>query len=110
MLYFDYNTWCEIYHNKKILKVNNYFDNNDIKLLDKLGVKIEESHCSEYQYDIIKQQLYDYYIDEEELPEIQEKIKKYSKSLESVSVTQEEYNTLLEKIRIIDEMIYSTNM
>ena len=59
-----------------------------------------------HQFDSIKHQIYEYYIDEEELPEIQEEIRKYSKSLKKAKATQEEYNTLLNKIEIIDEVIY----
>ena len=104
---FDYDKWSEIYYNKKILDIYDYLDENDISLLNKLGVKIEDKFCSEYQYDIIKQQLSAYYVDDEESPEAQEELKKYQKSLEEVGVTQEEYDTLLEKFDKIDEMIYS---
>ena len=104
---FDYDKWSEIYHNRKILNIYDYLDEDDISLLNKLGVKIEENYCSEYQYDIIKQQLSAYYVDEEESLEVQEELKKYQKSLEEVGVTQEEYDALLEKFDSIDEMIYN---
>ena len=104
---FDYDKWSEIYHNKKILNIYDYLDESDINLLNKLGVKIEENSCSEYQYDIIKQQLSAYYVDEEESPEVQEELKKYQKSLEEAGVTQDEYDALLEKFDSIDEIIYS---
>ena len=102
----NYYKWAEIYYNKKIININDYFDSKDFEVLDKLGVKIEDYYCTENQFDIIKHQIYEYYIDEEELPEIQEEIRKYSKSLETAEVMQEEYNALLKKIEIIDEVIY----
>ena len=105
---FNYNEWSNNYHNKKVIEISKYLDENDINILNRLGIKIEESLCSEYQYDIIKQQLqlYMYSIDDEDDTEIQEELKSYQKSLENTGVSQEEVDNLIDKLENIDKKIY----
>ena len=105
---FNYNEWSNNYHNKKVIEISKYLDENDINILNRLGIKIEESLCSEYQYDIIKQQLYMYSIDDEyeDDPEIQKELKNYQKSLENTGVSQEEVDNLIDKLEKIDKKIY----
>ena len=103
---FNYNEWSNNYHNNKVIEISKYLDENDIDILNRLGIKIEESLCSEYQYDIIKQQLYMYSIDDEDDTEIQEELKSYQKSLENTGVSQEEVDNLIDKLEKIDKKIY----
>ena len=105
---FNYNEWSNNYHNKKVIEISKYLDENDINILNRLGIKIEESLCSEYQYDIIKQQLYMYSIDDEDEddPEIQKELKSYQKSLENTGVSQEEVENLIDKLEKINKKIY----
>ena len=96
----------EKYYNEKVLNINDFLDKEDFELLQKLHVKIEENVCTEYHFDIIKQQLLEYYSDNvDESPEGKEELKKYLKSLEDVEVTQEEYDNLLKKFDEIDEIL-----
>ena len=105
---FNYNEWSNNYHNKKVIEISKYLDENDINILNRLGIIIEESLCSEYQYDIIKQQLYMYSIDDEDEDdlEIQKELKSYQKSLENTGVSQEEVDNLIDKLEKIDKKIY----
>lgn len=103
---FNYDEWSNNYHNNKVIEISKYLDENDIDILNRLGIKIEESLYSEYQYDIIKQQLYMYSIDDEDDTEIQEELKSYQKSLENTGVSQEEVDNLIDKLEKIDKKIY----
>lgn len=97
----------ERYYNTKILNIYNYLDEKDLALLNKLGVNIKDNICTEYQYDIIKQKLAEYYNDNvDESPEGKAELKKYLKSLEDVGVTQEEYDNLIKKFDEIDKIIF----
>lgn len=104
---FNYEKWSEIYHNKKILKLMDYLDNKEIEIAKKLGIEIKDEMYSEYEYDIVKQELLAYYPNDEEDPEVQEELKQFQKSLDDVGVTQEEYDSLLKKFDNIDELLCS---
>lgn len=89
--------WKERYYNKRNINIMNFLNNNDIELLNKLGITVESKLYSNYEFDIIDGLLIRYYIDEdmseEELAE--------SKTLEGTGVTREEYDLLIEKFENI---------
>lgn len=91
------------YYEEKIIDLCKSLNEKNFEILKKLGVTVESTVCSAYEYEILKAQVLQYYIeddyDEEDL--------KYVKSLKEVMVTQEEYDELMGKLSKIEELVYA---
>lgn len=83
--------WRDKYYNKQFIDLNKYLDEDNIKILNKLGITIEQKIYTEYEYDILEQKVLEYYKDED----TDEEELQYVKSLEDRGVSNEEYQNLL---------------
>lgn len=88
----DYKGWLEKYRTKKILDLKKLLTDDEIELLKKLGLEIEDKIYTEQEFDLIDDELCSYYREdgytEEELA--------VTKDLPK-DISFEEYNKLLEK-------------
>lgn len=85
--------WQDIYRNDRIIDIGKYLDDEDIKLLNKLQMPIENKIYTASEYCALKWNLLLYCEDEEATDEI----KKIQKDLNDVGVSDEEYNAILDK-------------
>lgn len=97
---FDYEEWSKKYHEVEIIDIKKYLNRDDIKILKKLSIPVKDKVLTNYEYDILKGYVLEYYIDEEEMTylELLE-----CKSLDGTGVTREEYNKLLNKFENISK-------
>ena len=58
----DFDTWHERYKNKEIINIREHLDSNDIEILNKLGINIEDRLYTCYEFDIIDGELIKYYL------------------------------------------------
>lgn len=101
MYKFDYEEWNDKYHNKKIIKLINYLNDDEINILNKLGINIENREYTEYEFDILKQELnkYDNRFEIEEYDEtIKKDLRKMRKSLNKTDVSNETLYRLKDKL------------
>lgn len=93
-----YLKWNDEYHNKEIVELKKHFTDEELKIIEKLGVKIKEKIYTEYEFERLNMDLLAYYKDndmsEEELKQV--------KNLEDTGVTREQYNNLMEKIETVN--------
>lgn len=71
---FNYEEWNDKYHNRKIINLIDYLNDNDMNILNKLGISVENKKYTEYELDVIKQEL-NQYDDRFEIEEYDEKVK-----------------------------------
>lgn len=84
----EYNSWKEEYINIPKIKLYNFLKSNDIDILKKLDIEIENRVYSEYEYHLIEMNLYEYY--EEKNNRI-----KQTKELKKRGVEKKEYEEIL---------------
>lgn len=89
----EYENWTAKYFNEKIVDFNKYLNKEDIQILEKLGIEIENRIYTEYEFDMIEQNLLKYYKNIEKLENTDDK---YTKILIN-EVTIEQYNNILQK-------------
>lgn len=97
----DYNEWHERYRTKEVIDIKSHLDSNDIEILKKLGIIIEDKIYTCYEFDIIDGELILYYLDED----MSEEEKKESKPLEGTGVSRAEYNWVLKKFEIMQSIM-----
>lgn len=90
------------YYNLEILNLKEYFTTEDLKTLNKLGINIKNKDYTQYEFDLIKQELWFYMEPEDEEPEIIEELKQMRKYIGSKGVSQSEFDKLMKKIDAID--------
>ena len=93
----DFDTWHERYKNKEIINIREHLDSNDIEILNKLGINIEDRLYTCYEFDIIDGELIKYYLSDD----MEEDEKKESVPLDGTGVSREEYNWVLRKFEIM---------
>jgi len=93
----DYETWHERYMKKEIINIKENLDSNDIEILSKLGINIEDRLYTEYEFEIIDGELLKYYLSDD----MDEEEKKESVPLDGTGVSREEYNWVLKKFEIM---------
>ena len=74
---FNYDKWSEEYHNEKFIDLFMYFSPEEKELLKKFNITLEDKLYTEYEFDVIDEQLILFYknedeMDEEELKECKE--------------------------------------
>ena len=98
---FNYEEWNDKYHNRKIINLIDYLNDNDMNILNKLGISVEDKEYTEYELDIIKQEL-NQYDDRFEIEEYDEKVKedirKIKKSLKEKNISNEMFYKLEDKL------------
>lgn len=101
MYKFNYEEWNDKYHNRKIINLIDYLNDNDMNILNKLGISVENKEYTEYELDIIKQEL-NQYDDRFEIEEYDEKVKedirKIKKSLKEKKISNEMFYKLADKL------------
>lgn len=90
------------YYNLEILNLKEYFTTEDLKILNKLGINIKSKNYTQYEFDLIKQELWFYMEPEDEEPEIIEDLKQMRKYVGNKGVSQSEFDKLIKKIDSID--------
>jgi hypothetical protein len=97
---FNYEEWSKKYHNEEFIDLMKSLNDNDIIILNKLGIEVKDKIYTNYEFDLIEGELLRYYRNEDEMDE--EELK-FCKSLEGTGVKREEYNNVLEKFNKISE-------
>lgn len=97
----EYKEWDEKYHNLEVVDVKNHLSSKDIKILEKLGIKVKNKIYTEYEFECLTMDLLAYYDDPE--MDLSEEEKKFQKSLDGTNVSREEYNEVLNKVQKINE-------
>ncbi len=87
---FNYEKWYNDYCNKRFISLSEYFDKNDLIILNKLDIILEEKIYTEREFELMDMSLYEYY-EENEDNEIIE-----SDLLKEKLVTKEEYKKVLD--------------
>lgn len=96
MAEFNYDEWNERYHNKEIIDIKKYLNDEDIEILHRLGIKTYDKIYTEYELEVLEMDLLAYYEDLDE--ELSEEEMQYQKSLDGTNVSRERYNSLLKKV------------
>lgn len=90
--------WKYNYHNKKIIDIKKELRSEEIELLKKLNISLEDKIYTEYEYDCLKLDIAEYYkeddMDKEEL--------EYVKPLKN-GITRKDYNNLLKTFDKIEK-------
>lgn len=91
--------WIKKYFNYSFINLKEELNTNNIKLLKKLGIEIQDKLYTEYEYDlIVDQELLAFYIDDT----MKEEELRLSKPLPK-NVTREDYNKILDKFEFISK-------
>ena len=97
---FNYDKWYKQYHNEEIIDLNKYLDRADKKILKKLSITLKDKVLTNYEYDLIKGYVLEYYRNEDEMNALE---LAQCKPLEGTGVTREEYNKVLAKFEDISK-------
>lgn len=89
----------EKYHNVPVVDVMKELSQESIEIIRKLGIEIEDKIYTEYEFDLLEGEVFDYYI-YEEMPE-EEKI--YVKSLEGTGLTNEDVKKVIREMYAISD-------
>lgn len=89
----------EKYYNIPVVDVMKELSNEVIEIIKKLGIKLENKICTEYEFDIIEGQVFDYYIFEG----MTEDEKAEVKSLDGTGISQEDVAKAMYEIDAISE-------
>lgn len=90
----NFDNWQKEYYEKEIVDLTRELNKKDIKILKKLGIKVQNKKYTEHEFEDILIRLGAYYKDENMTPNDL----KYVKPLNKTKVTEEEYNYISEKM------------
>lgn len=93
-----YELWKDRYYNKPVVNLKEYFTDEELEQLRKLGVIIKDKLYTEHEFELLDNQTIMYYKDDDMTPDELE----CCEDLESTGVTREQLNNLLEKIHKIN--------
>ena len=96
---FNYEKWSEKYHNKEVVDLKKLLTEDELKVMEKLGIKLKDKIYTEYELEVISMELLAYYKDDD----MSKKELEFSKSLDDTGVNKEEYNKLLDKFENINK-------
>lgn len=94
-----FKEWQNAYRNKKIFDIFSEFTENEIKILEKLGIIIENKVYTEYEYTNFKLELNNYIIE----GELDEEDWEYVKFLSDKDVAKKDFDKIKKKFDEIDE-------
>ena len=97
----NFDEWHERYKTKEVIHIKSNLDSNDIEILRKLGIEIEDKTYTCYEFDVIDGELILYYLDDD----MTEEERKESKPLDGTGVSRSEYNWVLKKFEIMQSLI-----
>lgn len=89
----------EKYHNEPVVAVMKELKQQSIEIIKKLGIKIEDKIYTEYEFDMLEGEVFDFYVYEG----MAEEEKSYVKSLEGTGVTEEEVAQVVHELYEISE-------
>lgn len=98
----EFEKWQERYWNDKVMDLTKHLNKKDLKIIEKLNIKIKNVICTMQEFNALEYELYLYYEDEDFEPEEQE----YKKTLDNTGVSKREYKRLMKKIIKIDNIYY----
>ena len=61
----NFDEWHERYKTKEVIHIKSNLDSNDIEILRKLGIEIEDKTYTCYEFDVIDGELILYYLDDD---------------------------------------------
>lgn len=93
----------EEYYAEEIISIKKFLDEKDIKVLEKLGIKVEDKIYTAFEYEIFSGEVSKYYKEDDYSKEDLE----FVKSLEETGVSQEEYNDIIKKMDKMAEIVYA---
>lgn len=92
-----YDAWQIVYHKNLMVDLLKYLNEEDVRIINKLGYEVENKVYTEYEYDSLKGDIAKYYIDDEmEEREVAETMPLPEE------ITRDTYNNLLKKFDEID--------
>ena len=94
--------WQNRYYNKGIVDLSKHFNEENIQTLKKLGFEIQNKKYTEYEFEVIKGEVYLYYKDET----FSEEDLELTKSLEEKGVSEKAYNRLFGKLEKISRIYH----
>lgn len=94
----EYNNWDKKYHTLEYIDLYSIFNEEERATLGKLGIEIKNKKYTEYEYELIQRELYNYMDIDEEDPEVVEMLKSTRKNIADKGVIQEEFDKLIKKI------------
>lgn len=95
---FNYDEWYKKYHTEEIIDLKKYLTKEDRVILKKLKIEVKNKVLTNYEYDLIKGDVLEYYRNEEEMNALE---LLECKPLDGTGVSREEYNKVLEKFENI---------
>lgn len=96
---FDYEKWDEKYHNEEVVDLKKHLTEDDIKIIEKLEIKIKDKIYTKYEFEVLHLDLLAYYKDDDISKEELDMVK----SLDNTGVSQDEYSKLLDKFENINK-------
>lgn len=96
---FDYEKWNEKYHNEEVVDLKKHLTEDEINIIEKLGIKLKDKIYTEYELEVLNMDILAYYKSDDMSKEELE----MAKSLDNTGVSQDEYNRLLDKLESINK-------
>lgn len=97
----NYEEWQEKYYNNRNIDIMKYINKEDIELIKKLNIDIEEKIYTEHELELLEMAILQYYKEKGMSKEDME----FTKTLEGTGVTRKEYNKVLEKLEVAFQLI-----
>lgn len=97
----NYEEWQEKYYNKRHIDIMKYITKEDIELIKKLNIDIEEKIYTEHELELLEMDILQYYKEKGMSKEDLE----FTKSLDGTEVTRKEYNKVLDKLEAAFSLI-----
>ncbi len=94
----NFDNWQKEYYEKEIIELTKELNKKDIKILRRLGIKVQNKKYTEHEFEDILIRLGAYYRDEN----MTQNDLKYVKPLNKTKVTEEEYIYISEKMDYIN--------
>jgi len=91
------------YYAEEIISIRKFLDEKDIKVLEKLGIKVEDKIYTAFEYEIFSGEVSKYYKEDDYSKEDLE----FVKSLEETGVSQDEYDDIIRKMDKMAEIVYA---
>ena len=95
---FDINEWRERFENKEVVNIKDEFTINELALLEKLGVELNDKIYTEQEFEILDGEVIKFYYEDEMTDDEKEECIPLPEG-----VSREEYNNLVEKISKINK-------
>ena len=94
----EYNNWDKKYHTLEYICIYSILNKEEIAILSKLGIEVQNKKYTEYEYELIQREL-NYYMEiDEEDSEVVETLKSTRKYISDKDVSQEEFDKIVNKI------------